>query len=97
MRGELGILKKKHTALQKDLTDQKENICGLTTNLSKLENKIMNLEKDKVELKNEIKSRDEIIQTKEKDISELKAGAYTFHFIPPPPPPPGGGYNFGKK
>ena len=86
MHGELGILKKKHTALQKDLTDQKENICGLTTNLSKLENKIMNLEKDKVELKNEIKSRDEIIQTKEKDISELKAGAYTFHFIPPPLP-----------
>ena len=48
LRGELGILKKKHSALNKDLTDQKENISGLTANLSKLETKIVNLEKDKV-------------------------------------------------
>ena len=41
--------------------------------MTKLETKISNLEKDKIDLKKEIKSRDDIIQKKEKDISELKA------------------------
>lgn len=72
LRGELGILKKKHLASQKELEDQKDNITLLSQDLQKLENKIQNLEKDKTELKKEIKSRDETIQNKEKDITELK-------------------------
>ena len=48
-------------------------ISGLSQDLMKLDIKIINLEKDKTELKKEIKTRDETIQTKEKDISELKA------------------------
>ena len=47
-------------------------ISGLAQDLMKLDIKIINLEKDKTELKKEIKTRDETIQTKEKDISELK-------------------------
>ena len=65
-------MKKKHIAAQKDLEDQKDNISNLSQDLFKLELKIQNLEKDKSELKKEIKTRDSTIQTKEKDISELK-------------------------
>ena len=73
MRGELGILKKKQVVSQKDLEEQKDNLTSLSQDLSRLETKISNLEKDKLELKKEIKSRDNIIQGKEKDISELKS------------------------
>ena len=44
----------------------------MTTENQKLHNAIKNMDKDIVDLKNEIRSRDDTISEKEKNISELK-------------------------
>ena len=70
--GELGILKKKHFAVHKDLEDQKSSISSMNSEQSRLETVIKGLEKDIQELKREIRGRDETVQCKEKEITELK-------------------------
>ena len=72
LRGELGILKKKHNVLGKDLTDQKGNIQTMNQEQHRLESIIKSLEKDILELKKEIKGRDEAVLAKEKEIAEVK-------------------------
>ena len=70
--GELGILKKKHFAVHKDLEEQKTSISSMNSEQSRLETVIKGLEKDIQELKREIRGRDETVQCKEKEITELK-------------------------
>ena len=72
LRGELGILKKKHLGVHKDLEDQKTSITSMFTEHSRLEVVIKGLEKDIIELKREIHGRDETVLLKEREITELK-------------------------
>lgn len=72
LKGENGILKKKATAFQKDLEDQKEEIKELFEKKKDLYQTIASLEKDIASLKKEIKERDETIGDKEKRIYDLK-------------------------
>jgi chromosome segregation ATPase len=71
-RGELGILKKKHIGVHKDLEDQKTGIHSMQAEQTRLEIVIKGLEKDIAELKREIKGRDEAVLTKEKEVMDLK-------------------------
>ena len=72
VRGELGILKKKHSTSQKDLENNKGNLDWMTKEQTRLKADIKNSEKDKVELKKEMKGRDTTILEKEKEITQLK-------------------------
>eukprot|EP00002_Diphylleia_rotans_P000166 TRINITY_DN1008_c0_g1_i4.p1 TRINITY_DN1008_c0_g1~~TRINITY_DN1008_c0_g1_i4.p1 ORF type:complete len:1179 (-),score=303.89 TRINITY_DN1008_c0_g1_i4:414-3950(-) len=71
-KGENGIMKKKFSALQKDIEDQKEEIKLLFEQKKELYSQISALEKDIAGLKKEIKERDETIGDKEKRIYDLK-------------------------
>ena len=72
VRGELGILKKKFTTSQKEMESQKGNIDWMNKEQGRLKTDIKNNEKDKVELKKEMKGRDSTILDKEKEITQLK-------------------------
>ena len=72
LKGENGIMRKKFTALQKDIEDQKDEISGLFHNKKALHEHIGSLEKDIAGLKKEIRERDETIGDKEKRIYDLK-------------------------
>jgi len=72
LKGENGIMRKKFTALQKDIEDQKDEINGLFQSKKALHEHIASLEKDIAGLKKEIRERDETIGDKEKRIYDLK-------------------------
>ena len=72
VRGELGILKKKYSNSQKEMESQKGNIDWMNKEQGRLKTDIKNNEKDKVELKKEMKGRDGTILDKEKEITLLK-------------------------
>ena len=72
LKGDNGIMRKKFTALQKDIEDQKDEISGLFHNKKALHEHIGSLEKDIASLKKEIRERDETIGDKEKRIYDLK-------------------------
>ena len=72
LKGENGIMRKKFTALQKDIEDQKDDISSLVQNKKNLYEHIASLEKDIAGLKKEIRERDETIGDKEKRIYDLK-------------------------
>ena len=72
LKGENGIMRKKFTALQKDIEDQKDEIQGLFDDKKELHEHIASLEKDIAGLKKEIRERDETIGDKEKRIYDLK-------------------------
>ncbi|KDO35331.1 hypothetical protein SPRG_00180 [Saprolegnia parasitica CBS 223.65] len=71
-KGENGIMKKKFTALQKDIEDQRDAIKNLLEKEKDLFEQIKTLEKEIQALKREIRSRDETIGEKEKRIYDLK-------------------------
>ncbi|DAZ95763.1 TPA: hypothetical protein N0F65_010265 [Lagenidium giganteum] len=71
-KGENGIMKKKFSALQKDIEDQRDQIKLLLEKEKDLIEEIKNLEKEIQALKREIRSRDETIGEKEKRIYDLK-------------------------
>jgi WD40 repeat protein len=72
LKGENGIMKKKFSALQKDIEDQKEEIRSLHEKEKELYEQIKGLEKDIQGHKKEIREREETIQDKEKRIYDLK-------------------------
>ncbi|GLD97629.1 hypothetical protein PINS_up006319 [Pythium insidiosum] len=72
LKGENGIMKKKFSALQKDIEDQKEEIRSLEEKGKELFENIKGLEKDIQGHKKEIREREETIQDKEKRIYDLK-------------------------
>ena len=65
-------MKKKLQSVTKDTEEYKTNITKMTTENQKLHIAIKNMEKDIVDLKNEIRNRDETISEKEKTITDLK-------------------------
>jgi WD40 repeat protein len=71
-KGENGIMKKKFSALQKDIEDQREEIKALLEKEKELYEQIKSLEKEIQAHKREIRSRDETIGEKEKRIYDLK-------------------------
>uniref|UniRef100_K3X1G7 Uncharacterized protein n=1 Tax=Globisporangium ultimum (strain ATCC 200006 / CBS 805.95 / DAOM BR144) TaxID=431595 RepID=K3X1G7_GLOUD len=71
-KGENGIMKKKFSALQKDIEDQRDQIKLLLEKEKNLIEEIKNLEKEIQALKREIRARDETIGEKEKRIYDLK-------------------------
>lgn len=72
LKGENGIMRKKFTALQKDIDAQKEEIKSLFEQKKELYQTIASLEKDITSLKREIRERDETIGDKERRIYDLK-------------------------
>ncbi|KAL4160416.1 hypothetical protein PRNP1_000984 [Phytophthora ramorum] len=72
LKGENGIMKKKFSALQKDIEDQREEIRSLEEKGKELAENIRGLEKDIQGHKKEIREREETIQDKEKRIYDLK-------------------------
>lgn len=72
VRGELGILKKKHFNAQRDLDGQKDNLDWMGKEQVRFKTEIRINEKDKVDLKKEMKGRDTTILEKEKEITHLK-------------------------
>merc|ERR1711998_361076 len=64
LKGENGIMRKKFTALQKDIEDQREEIQGLLDKEKQLYAQINSLEKDITGFKKEIRERDETIGDK---------------------------------
>lgn len=72
LKGENGIMKKKYSALHKDIEDQKEEIRSLEEKGKELFENIKGLEKDIQGHKKEIREREETIQDKEKRIYDLK-------------------------
>ncbi|KAG6976230.1 hypothetical protein JG688_00001587 [Phytophthora aleatoria] len=72
LKGENGIMKKKFSALQKDIEDQREEIRSLEEKGKELTENIRGLEKDIQGHKKEIREREETIQDKEKRIYDLK-------------------------
>lgn len=72
LKGENGIMRKKFSALQKDIEDQREEIKSLLEKQQQLYEKIKGLEKDIQGHKKEINEREETIQDKEKRIYDLK-------------------------
>lgn len=72
LKGENGIMKKKFSALQKDIEDQKENIKEMAQEEKKLTSYIKKLEDRIKSHKEEIDERDRTIGEKEKQIYELK-------------------------
>ncbi|GMF25400.1 unnamed protein product [Phytophthora lilii] len=71
-KGENGIMKKKFSALQKDIEDQRDQIKLLLEKEKELIEAIKQLEKEIQALKREIRARDETIGEKEKRIYDLK-------------------------
>lgn len=71
-KGENGIMKKKFSALQKDIEDQRDQIKLLLEKEKDLIEEIKTLEKEIQALKREIRARDETIGEKEKRIYDLK-------------------------
>ncbi|GBG33254.1 Cilia- and flagella-associated protein 57 [Hondaea fermentalgiana] len=71
-KGENGIMKKKFSALGKDIEFQKEDIKTILTKEEDLLAQIRALEKDIQSLRAEIRDRDETIGDKEKKIYDLK-------------------------
>lgn len=71
-KGENGIMKKKFSALQKDIEDQRDTIKTLLEKEKALIEAIKALEKEIQALKREIRARDETIGEKEKRIYDLK-------------------------
>ncbi|TMW62220.1 hypothetical protein Poli38472_009713 [Pythium oligandrum] len=71
-KGENGIMKKKFSALQKDIEDQRDQIKSLLEKEKDLIEEIKTLEKEIQALKREIRARDETIGEKEKRIYDLK-------------------------
>ncbi|KAE9044942.1 Cilia- and flagella-associated protein 57 [Phytophthora rubi] len=72
LKGENGIMKKKFSALQKDIEDQRDEIRSLEEKGKELAENIRGLEKDIQGHKKEIREREETIQDKEKRIYDLK-------------------------
>lgn len=72
LKGENGIMKKKFSALQKDIEDQRESIKEMVEEEKKLSNYIKKLEDRIQSHKEEIEERDRTIGEKEKQIYELK-------------------------
>eukprot|EP00033_Pygsuia_biforma_P003159 GCRY01003467.1.p1 GENE.GCRY01003467.1~~GCRY01003467.1.p1 ORF type:complete len:1179 (+),score=364.32 GCRY01003467.1:161-3697(+) len=72
LKGENGIMKKKYSALKKDIEDHKSDMAKQIERERLLETQRDSLEKDILGLKKEIKERDETISDKEKRIYELK-------------------------
>jgi hypothetical protein len=71
-KGENGIMKKKFSALQKEIEDQRDQIKLLLEKEKELIEAIKQLEKEIQALKREIRARDETIGEKEKRIYDLK-------------------------
>lgn len=72
LKGENGIMKKKFSALEKDIEDQKENIKEMAEEEKKLSTHIKKLEDRIKSHKEEIDERDRTIGEKEKQIYDLK-------------------------
>ena len=72
VRGELGIMKKKNMNSLKELDSHKENIDWMGKEQVRFKIEIKTGEKDKIDLKREIRSRDSTILNKEKEITKLK-------------------------
>jgi WD40 repeat protein len=72
LKGENGLMRKKFSALQKDIEDQREELKSMLEKQQQLYEKIKGLEKDIQGHKKEINERDETIQDKEKRIYDLK-------------------------
>ena len=72
VRGELGIMKKKNINSLKELDSHKENIDWMGKEQVRFKIEIKTSEKDKIDLKREIRSRDSTILNKEKEITKLK-------------------------
>jgi len=72
LKGENGIMKKKFSALQKDIEEQKNKIKQLMNREVDLYGRIKSLQKDIAGHKKEIKEREETIRDKEKRIYDLK-------------------------
>ena len=87
VRGEMGILKKKHLGVSKELDSQKDDIEWMSREQSKFKSDLRINEKDKLELKREMKARDNTImvslrlnflstkfflKVKEREITDLK-------------------------
>ncbi|KAH8057395.1 hypothetical protein JL721_9775 [Aureococcus anophagefferens] len=72
LKGENGLMKKKFSALTKDVEDQKEEIRSLHEKEKELIDNIKGLEKDIQGHKKEIREREETIADKEKRIYDLK-------------------------
>ena len=72
VRGELGIMKKKNMNSLKELDTHKENIDWMGKEQVRFKIEIKTGEKDKIDLKREIRSRDSTILGKEKEITKLK-------------------------
>ena len=72
LRGESGIVKKKLQSVMKDTDDYKTNIAKMSTENQKLHATIKNMDKDIIDLKNEIRNRDDTISEKERIITEQK-------------------------
>lgn len=72
LKAENGIMKKKFSALNKDIEDQREEIRSLHEKEKELYENIKGLEKDIQGHKKEIREREETIQDKEKRIYDLK-------------------------
>ena len=72
VRGELGIMKKKNINSLKELDSHKENIDWMGKEQVRFKIEIKTSEKDKLDLKREIRSRDSTILNKEKEITKLK-------------------------
>ena len=70
-KGENGIMKRKFSALQKDIEDQREEIKSMMEKEKELYEKIDALEGDIQASKKEIREREETIQNKEKRIYDL--------------------------
>ena len=71
-KGENGIMKKKFTALHKDIEEQREEIKAMLEKEKLLEEQIESLEREIVSLRELIHERDVTIGEKEKKIYELK-------------------------
>ena len=65
-------MRKKFTALQKDIEDQKDRSRGCSTNKKALHEHIASSRRTSLGLKKEIRERDETIGDKEKRIYDLK-------------------------
>lgn len=72
LKGENGIMRKKFSALQKDIEDQKENIKTMGEKEEELSHHIEELETHIESHKEEILERDRTIGNKEKQIFDLK-------------------------
>lgn len=72
MKGENGVIRKKFSALEKEIDTAKIEALQLVSEQKKLNEIVASLERDIAHYKKEIQNRDDFIQDKEKKVYELK-------------------------